>query len=213
MKFYRFIERVKIHLETNGIGYEVKEGQPVNDQDIKRFEELVGVAFPKELRSYLDELGDGFLFRAEGPGLWEQCGWYIEKLADCIIEWGCNQDELHESEIQQHLKFNGEDYLAECRRRRNWLPIANFGCGGYTINYSCNDDLGAIRFHDIRDPGNAESARLGNSLAEWMDSWSRYSFGSPNGGGDLFDNSYSVRGAFPWDDSTFDSALKIDVEY
>ena len=206
MQFLSFIERAKTHLESHGIECHVTKGQPVDPQDIERFERLVGVAFPKELRSYLDELGDGFLFRANG------CAWYLEPLAACIEEWGSNQDDLQEGEIQQYLASDGEEYLAECRRRRHWLPVAGFGGGGYTINYSCSDDLGAIRYHDIRRPGDTESARLGNSLEDWMAQWSRYSFGSPISGGDLCDFCYGVRGFFPWDDSIFNSDLKVNVE-
>lgn len=205
MKFYSYIQRVAEHLDKLGVDYTIQKGTPIAPEEIKRFDDLVGSSLPKELKEYLEEMGDGFVFYHPSGG------WHIEGFSACIEEWGSNQDDLMDEELERYYGSNfDEEVLAEGRRRRKWLPIYGFGGGGYTINYDCGEELGAIRYHDIRNPANKSSACIAKSIEEWMDKWSRFCFTSP-AGSDFFESYIdSVEGNFSWDEALFSQEYTID---
>lgn len=242
MNFYRHIQRAIDHLEFLGIPYEIDRGRPVPDSDIADFEEKLGQGLPMEYKEYLSELGDGFrvyyntpeayldrIIEALGLDLASEAGqrkrasimdfpynsWGLDPFDDTTNDWEYRQPDLSEDAIASYLDTDGEEYLNECRRRRQWLPILGVGGGGYTVNYDYGIDFGAIRYHDIRMPGHAASAYVASSLDDWMHKWSQFSFSSPiyqNGGTQAaFFESYCdiIEGKFPWDGDHFLSEFKV----
>ncbi|MBN8460738.1 MAG: SMI1/KNR4 family protein [Verrucomicrobia bacterium] len=233
MKYTRYINLAIDHLNRNGIEYEILQGEMVSIEQIRDCEETIGFSLPREYREYLFEIGDGFSLSYETPMKYleerilavlhsdsskqhealksvkngHRNRWRLDSIADTISEWECTQKELSEESIKEYLKWNGEEYLNECRRRRRWFPISGIGGGGRTINIDCNTDSGSIRYHDIRNPGNTNSTYIAHSLEFWMANWSQYTFSDPTysyttqmGITCLCD---SLDGEFPWADSSF----------
>lgn len=235
MKFYRHIAFAINHLDRLGADYEIVCGHYVSGARLREIEDQIGAPLPLEYKMYLKELGDGFQFRYYTPRKvienviertsidWDsQIGksllkqlddphfncWGLDDFESSFAQWEDYQYDLREEEIAQYLKHDGEEYLQECRRRKRWLPIFGIGDGGYTLNYDLNSSTGAIRYHDIRRPGQIDSAYIADGLDDWMKNWSLYSFSDPiysrSQTQGLFNSiCYCVNGRFLWEDQNF----------
>lgn len=171
------------YLCQRGLHPVVRHARMVLETEIDLVDQRTDRPMPVELRRFYTELGDAFEFIPDDIPNSTLDGWEPNHLSDYEI-WNRGFSGAIEEEAAQEIgsgrpRAEPQPLREEAERRKLWIPFYGFNGGGDVL---CLDSEGKVRFYEAlvwrACPGTWDFV-LANSLADFVERWSRYCFVAP----------------------------------
>jgi hypothetical protein len=192
-------------LRKQGLNPILWRAKSVSQADIARVDQLTDRPMPAELRRFYTEMGDAFEFVPDDVPNSPLEGWEPNHLSDYAI-WNKGFFSQIEEEVSREIGSNRprvEPGLLrhEAERREQWTPFYGFSGGGDVL---CLDSEGKVQFYQAMDWTACPdlcSFVLADSLPDFVERWSKYSFVAPGSSWTSF--CWGRSGIFDWSPGHF----------
>jgi hypothetical protein len=199
-----FIEAQEF-LRRQGMNPALRQARSVSEADIDVVNQRTDWPMPAQLRGFWTEMGDGFAFVPNDAPDFPLEGWEPNWLSD-YATWhtgfsGAIEEEAAGEIASSRPRVDPQLLREEAERRRRWIPFYGFVGGGDVL---CLDVEGKVRFYEAlnwRARPATWSFVLADSLRDFVEKWSRYSFTEPGCPWTSF--CHGLSGVFGWGPSHF----------